>query len=128
MAVMALLIAGCNQGNGSNTTAGSAATDSEKIEKAWKEAVNGNAQYMVTVDLKEAKKSIKADGFNDLYNGISTANDLSAKKDVCTMKVVKIGTAWAEVDEFCKGGLATEWTFFMKKEGSDWKAPVVAEK
>ena len=123
IAVVALLIAGCNQGG----------TDSEKIENAWKEAVSGNAKYVVTVDPKEAEKSIKADGFNEWTTGICTTNELTAKKDKhkCTMKIGKIGKSWAKVDEFCEGGLGggiSEWTYFMKKEGSDWKAPVFEEK
>lgn len=118
-AILALGLFGCESVVGEKST-------TEQIQDAYESAINGDQSFMVSVDLKQAKKEIREEGFDVWNTGIAKKSSLAAKKDSCSMTINKIGTNWARLDEQCKmmGGVST-WTYFMKKDNGVWKAPIV---
>lgn len=122
LATLILGFAGCNNGT---VTGNAEQSADEQIQAAYDNAINGNASYMTVVDFKQAKHEIKAEGFKVSNTGIAKKASLEAKKGNCTMKVNKVGTNWAQLDEQCQMmGTATTWTYFMKKDNGVWKAPI----
>lgn len=98
----------------------------EQIQTAYENAIGGDVSYMTVVNTKEARKELATEGFgNPFSTGIARKATLEAKKGNCTMKINKIGTNWARLDEQCQMmGTATVWTYFMKKDNGVWKAPI----